>query len=566
MNKIQFEKLLKPLIAIYDDIELELINNILDRLDNYSNVTGSLKWYLEKLADIGTLDRDNLELLKSNKSKIKDALNTIIKKAGTNINYLDTLEKHYKNGLIEVNPSDLNKSVAINNLINEALKDSDDIINLINTKAIEGAKENYRNILNKAYIETASGVYTYTESIRRAIDEMAKEGIKTVNYESGKHFSIESTVRRDVVTRVNKLVGEVEIQHAKELGTNLVYVDQHLGARVRTKYTKEDYEAHAEWQGKKYMIDGANDDYDNLYEKTGLGEMLGLKGINCYHDLRPTWSWEKIPDRIDEVENAKAYEDMQTQRAYERKIRGIKREILVTKRLDDKDKYQKLNNRFNRVNKDFNEWLKKNDRTRDYSREYIGIEKNYESERKGNNKESQINWKVVNSDEYKKKISITENNKLNEQLYNVSNKIFNHRDGTLKEDMYLLNGKNGDILASQTNMKTNLNITYNPQMKKAIEKNKNIIAIHNHPLSMPPSINDINSAFERKYKFGVVLAHDGTIYTYNIKKMKTKISQREYDIAVEKFTKMYYNNSKKGQIEALNHLSELYGFEIREVI
>ena len=126
------------------------------------------------------------------------------------------------------------KSESINNLINEALKDTENIMNLINTKAIESTKESYMKILNKAYIETTSGIYTYTESIRRGIKEMAKEGIKGASYESGKTISIEAVVRRDVITRMNKLVGDCELEHAKELGTNLVYVDQHLGARVRT--------------------------------------------------------------------------------------------------------------------------------------------------------------------------------------------------------------------------------------------------------------------------------------------------------------------------------------------
>ncbi len=35
-------------------------------------------------------------------------------------------------------------------------------MNLIQTKAIEGVKETYKDVLNSAYIETSSGIYTYT--------------------------------------------------------------------------------------------------------------------------------------------------------------------------------------------------------------------------------------------------------------------------------------------------------------------------------------------------------------------------------------------------------------------
>ena len=370
MNKIQFDKLLKPLIDIYDEIELDLIKNVLARLETYKSVQGSLDWYLEKLTDMGTLDRDNLKVIKKNKKQIEKVLKNIANKSGTHIEDLDTLTSYYEQGMINVNPKDLFKSVAINNLIDEALKDTENIMNLINTKALESVKEVYMKILNKAYLETASGVKTYTESIREGIKEMAKEGIKGATYESGKTISIEAVVRRDVVTRMNKLTGDTEIEHVKEMGTNLVYVDQHLGARVRTKYMKHDYEAHVEWQGKKYMIDGSNDKYDNFYEKTGYGEMLGLKGINCYHNFRPTWEWEEIPNRIDEVENAETYERLEKQRAFERKIRELKRRKIASKDIDQEE-YTKVTNKLHSTNEQFNKWLKENNLTRDYNREYV---------------------------------------------------------------------------------------------------------------------------------------------------------------------------------------------------
>lgn len=375
MKKYEFDNLLKPLIDIYDEIEIEIIKDILDRLLTYDKNQGSLKWYLEKLKELKVLQQKDLKIVNKNKKQIEKVLKNILHNAGTKIDNLDTLKKYYEQGLIDKNPLDLFDSPSANKLINEALKDTHNIMDLINTKAIEGANKAYKNIINKAYIETSSGIYTYTESIRNALDSFAKEGIKTVNYESGVSLSIESAIRRDVVTRVNKLVGDCEIENAKSLGTNLMYVDQHLGARVRTKYTKEDYEAHAEWQGKKYMIEGSNDKYDNLYEKTGYGKMLGLKGINCYHHMHPTWEWEKIPDRIDEVENKERYELLQRQRAYERNIRSLKRQKLVAKEMSSKEDISKINKKIKSTNLKFDNWLEKHNLTRDYNREFVSDRK-----------------------------------------------------------------------------------------------------------------------------------------------------------------------------------------------
>ena len=45
MDKEQLENLINPLLKTYDSIELDLIRNILNRLENYSDISGSLKWY-----------------------------------------------------------------------------------------------------------------------------------------------------------------------------------------------------------------------------------------------------------------------------------------------------------------------------------------------------------------------------------------------------------------------------------------------------------------------------------------------------------------------------------------
>ena len=370
MDKEQFDKLIKPLVNIYDEIELEIIRNLLKKINNYNSVAGSIEWYLEKLQDLGILNNETKNILKSHKNDIEKVIKELPQKTTSSMDDFDRLENYYKEGKINISPIELFNSNSINNLINNASKDVTDIMNLIDSKVVEGTNEAYKNILNKAYVETASGVYTYQESIRNALKEFAKEGIRTVHYDNGRTLSIEGVVRRDVVTRVNKLVGDVNIKNAKELSTNLVYVDQHEGARTRTPYMKHDYEAHAEWQGKVYMLEGSNEKYDNFYDKTGYGEMLGLKGLNCYHDFRPFFEWESITKRVDEEKNKKKYEILEKQRAFERKIRQLKREKEVFKE-NDKEEYKSSCNRLKTINNQYNKFLEKYNLNRDYSREYV---------------------------------------------------------------------------------------------------------------------------------------------------------------------------------------------------
>lgn len=375
MNKNQFYNLLKPLVSIYDDIEKDMILDILERIDNYDGQKGTLKWYLDKLNELKVFEKYGVSIVNKKNKEIKQILEEILETSVKNSVSIDTLESYNSHNNSNVSINDIFNSTSANNLISEALKDTEDISKLINTKAIEAAKKEYQSILNTAYLETSTGIYTYDKSIKLAIDKMAHNGILMANYDSGRRISIESAVRRDIVTRVNKLVGDIELTTAKDLlKTNLVYVDQHLGARTRTKYTKEDYEAHDEWQGKVYMINGSNEKYDNLYEKTGYGEMLGLKGINCYHDLRPYFEWESIPKPIDIEESRKERELLDTQREFERNIRTLKREKIIDKKMGYEEEYRKASKKLTKINKEYNEWLDNNDKIRNKNREYVSQE------------------------------------------------------------------------------------------------------------------------------------------------------------------------------------------------
>lgn len=372
MNKKQFYNLLKPLVSIYDDIEKDMILDILERIDNYDGQKGTLKWYLDKLNELKVFEKYGVSIVNKKKKEIKQILEEILEISVKNSIRIDTLELYNSHNNSNISVNDIFNSTSANNLISEALKDTEDISKLINTKAIEAAKKEYQNILNMAYLETSTGIYTYDKSIKLAIDKMAQNGILMANYDSGRRISIESAVRRDIITRVNKLVGDIELTTAKDImKTNLVYVDQHLGARTRTKYTKEDFEAHDEWQGKIYMIEGSSDKYGNLYEKTGYGKMLGLKGINCYHDLRPYFEWESIPKSIDIEESKKERALLDTQREFERKIRVLKRKKIIAKKMGYEEQYRKVSKKLNKVNKEYNEWLDNNDKIRNNNREYV---------------------------------------------------------------------------------------------------------------------------------------------------------------------------------------------------
>lgn len=517
MTKLEYEQLLKPLIEIYDEIERKLMVSIVKRIDNYSGMKGTLKWYTDKLNELKLLDRDSLEVFKENRKALLEKIEELTKDCGYKIDNLERLEDYYNTGLIDINPFSLYESQSINTMISEAIKDTKDILDLIETKAIEGTNKEYKRILNQAYIETASGIYTYTESIRHAIDDMASNGIYATNYKSGRQLSIESVVRRDVITRMNKLVGSVELEHAKQLGTNLVYVDQHLGARVRTKYMKHDYEAHAEWQGKKYMVDGSSEDYPNLYEKTGYGEMLGLKGINCYHNLRPTWSWETIDPQIDLQRNKEEYEKLQEMRRFERGIRKLKRKYSIAKYQNDLEEKLKIDTKLNNLQDDYNKYLEDNHLKRDYNREYISKYKLYS---------------IEFQEEYFKEF---------ENLDKETEHLFYYNLETGKQVGKIASGISNQVKPSPSTI-----------IKLLMAKEDSLLAVHNHPRNTSFSRRDIKTFNNSKELGMIVVRTDDYIYVLSTGKGH-KINSKDSDKFIDD---KYSRIQKEVKKENLNYIEE----------
>lgn len=126
----------------------------------------------------------------------------------------------------------------------------------------------------------------------------------------------------------------------------------------------------------------------------------------------------------------------------------------------------------------------------------------------------------INSKKFAEKFDrITENKVVNETLLKCARNAIAHRNGTLYEDMYLINGSTGEIMAEQLNSECENGITYNDSIKaalvKAVAENIPLIAFHSRPEGYPPSIEDFNKAYENNYSLGVVAGHNGQIYVYN---------------------------------------------------
>lgn len=335
----QIEALCDELVKIYTDMEMDLFKDIIRRFQNYEEASGTLKWHLQKLDELGLLNKQAIETISKYSGRGKEAIREMLKKAQFANFDKDDLTEAYKAGMIHLSMEQLQELPIIKQLQNVAYKGIvKDTIKLIETKALESTKQAYMTALNQAYIESASGTYSYNQAITRAIETMAKNGIDGATYrrEDGtiRRMSIEAVVRRDAISASTRLANDTMAKCAEEMGAEYVETTSHMGARIGDG--QHDHTNHAWWQGKVYALHGkgtaeANEivgyEIQNFKETTGYGEVDGIGGVNCRHRFFTFFPSITTPaaTQYDEEKNAEIYQATQKQRAYERRIRQWKK-------------------------------------------------------------------------------------------------------------------------------------------------------------------------------------------------------------------------------------------------
>ncbi len=130
----------------------------------------------------------------------------------------------------------------------------------------------------------------------------------------------------------------------------------------------------------------------------------------------------------------------------------------------------------------------------DGNSDIIEVDTERENQRYGRNKDTVVNKTYINSGEYRRKFNgISDNPNVNRTLYNCAKAALKHRSGTKFEDMYWIDGNTGKIITSALNEKYESGVIRNKKRDKKIAMYSNVIAVHTHPSSMPPSAGDFNS-------------------------------------------------------------------------
>ena len=310
---------------LYDQLQEDIIADMARRISKMDFGSYTTMWELQKLEAINA-ERDYIvqrlaETTGKSKSEIIAILNTGCSTA------LGSDDKVYR--LAGYNPLPLAKSPALQALIWAGYKKTLGTFQNLTRTTANTATRQFEDALDRAYMQVTSGGMSYQQAVKGAVLDLAKNGLATVQYQTGHVDYMDVAVRRAVLTGVNQTALKIQDARADEFGCDLVEVSAHYGARP----------THAEWQGRIYSRSGKSRKYKDFVEATGYGSGDGLGGWNCRHSFGPFFEGISKPTYTEKdlreinsktVEyNGKQmslYDASQKQRANERQIRALKRE------------------------------------------------------------------------------------------------------------------------------------------------------------------------------------------------------------------------------------------------
>ncbi len=306
----------EPLVELWSKVERDIVADIVRRLIQADYLTPTAKWQTVKAREMGMAHAEVVRRVATASRRSEGTVKRLVEQASAESLGVSTAQ--YKKAGMDTAP--LKGSVAMQRIVETGAKQTNGLMRNFTRTLARTATKALENCLDTAWLEVSSGSFSLGQALRSLVRALAGKGITTVAYPSGHQDQLDVAARRAVITGVNNTVGEVQLQAASDMGSDLVQVSSHPGARP----------SHALWQGGVYSINGKHHTYKPFRETTGYGTGEGLCGWNCKHSFYPFIEGvsEQLPmnDTLNGKSNDELYEESQRQRELERRIRASRRE------------------------------------------------------------------------------------------------------------------------------------------------------------------------------------------------------------------------------------------------
>ena len=320
----------ESVVALFLQVEEDLLEDIARRIAKMDGITDTAKWQAWRYEQVKLFSSNALQTLAQATGKSKEELVQLFREAALETLAADN-EIYTAAGLTV--PETL--SPTLQNILQSGYLQTGQMMENFTATTANTVTRQFENALDRAWLQINTGGFTYQQAIRKAIQTLAQDGLCAIVYPSGHRDTIETAVRRAVLTGVNQTAAKLQIARMEEMGCEFVEVTAHPGARP----------SHAVWQGKVFHRgDGTSVNgvyYPPFVQSTGYGTGAGLGGWNCRHNFFPFFPGlskraytNEMLAQLDAKEisyqgkDYTRYEASQMQRALERKIRKAKREYL----------------------------------------------------------------------------------------------------------------------------------------------------------------------------------------------------------------------------------------------
>lgn len=370
LSDYQKEQLSAEIIPMFQDLEQDTIQDIARRLRKEKRWTESAELQAKALESLGYsprdiqarvlkdlhADKDFVEMLNKNtlehkklvRERIRETVDSaqahgdkIVGRAG-DMSFADDVAFWKTKGQnLKSSPALKQISAESSKRLEHELKSLTHSTGFKFTGAPVPAEKAFNHSMDKAVMNVASGTFSSEQAVEQVVSELEKSGLRYVNYASGVTRGIDVAAHLAVRTTLNQMAADISMSNAEQLGTDLVEVSSHGGARDGDGHAN-----HAGWQGKVYSISGKAHPKESkrlgykilsLEAVTGYPhDPAGLCGYNCKHtfypfiaDISDPTPIEKEPDPVKvDGRTYTFYQATQHQRRLERELREFKRQHL----------------------------------------------------------------------------------------------------------------------------------------------------------------------------------------------------------------------------------------------
>lgn len=321
---------------IYHQMTIDLFDQVVDRIRERG--TASLEdnpyiWQLEKMSEMGLLNKDNIKLIARYSGVAEEQLRYVIENEGYKV-YKDTKSQLLEtmgggdfvdNNLIQIN---------LANYVNQTMGD---INNLINTTLPVSVRKVYQSIVEETVAKVVTGVMNPTQAVSTTVMKWADKGFYGFTDKQGKRWRADTYARTVIRSTSWRVYREARMAPAEEVGIDTFYYSMKSTAREMCAPLQHQIVTHGPARTEKGERIYSLSDY-------GYGKPGGCQGINCGHTMTPFIPGANYkPDLPEHLANLTPEEAMENanaqskQRAIERSIRKSKELLHVANKLEDED-------------------------------------------------------------------------------------------------------------------------------------------------------------------------------------------------------------------------------------